>query len=101
MNARDIAFPNLGLYLENVPKSFSVFGFEIAFYVVIIGLGLLAGILLAVQLAKVTGQDQETYWDFAIYAVIFSVIGARLYYVIFSWDSYKDDLLSILNTRNG
>ena len=101
MNATDIAFPHLGIYLENVPKSFSVFGFEIAFYGVIIGLGLLAGILLAVQLAKLTGQDQEIYWDFAIYAVIFSVIGARLYYVIFSWDSYKNDLLSILNTRNG
>ena len=101
MNAKDIAFPHLGIYLENVPKSFSVFGFEIAFYGVIIGLGLLAGILMAVQLAKKTGQNTEIYWDFAIYAVIFSVIGARLYYVIFSWDSYKDDLLSILNTRNG
>ena len=36
MNAKDIAFPHLGIYLENVPKSFSVFGFEIAFYGVII-----------------------------------------------------------------
>ena len=76
MNAKDIAFPHLGIYLENVPKSFSVFGFEIAFYGVIIGLGLLAGILMAVQLAKKTGQNTEIYWDFAIYAVIFSVIGA-------------------------
>ena len=32
MNAGDIAFPHLGIYLENVPRSFSVFGFEIAFY---------------------------------------------------------------------
>ena len=101
MNAKDIAFPHLGIYLENVSKGFSVFGFEIAFYGVIIGLGLLAGILMAVHLAKKTGQDTEIYWDFAIYAVIFSVIGARLYYVIFSWDSYKDNLLSIFNTRNG
>ena len=101
MNAGDIAFPNLGIYLKDVPKSFSIFGFEIAFYGVIIGLGLLAGILMAVHRAKVTGQDPEVYWDFAIYAVIFSVIGARIYYVIFAWDYYKDNLLSIFNTRNG
>lgn len=101
MNAGDIAFPNLGIYLRDVPKSFSIFGFEIAFYGVIIGLGVLAGILMAVHQAKVTGQDPEVYWDFAIYAVIFSVIGARIYYVIFAWDYYKDNLLSIFNTRNG
>lgn len=101
MNAADIAFPHLGIYLENVPKSFEIFGFSIAYYGLIIGIGVLAGILMAVHDAKVTGQNPDVYWDFAIYAVIFSVIGARLYYVAFSWDSYKDNLLSIFNTRNG
>lgn len=101
MGEWDIAFPNIGVYLRNVPKSFDVFGFTIAFYGVIIGIGVLAGILMAVREAKVTGQDPDTYWDFAIYAVIFSVIGARIYYVIFAWDHYKDDLLSIFNFRNG
>lgn len=101
MNPTDIAFPHLGIYLQNVPKSFSIFGFEIAFYGLIIGIGVLAGILMAVHDAKVTGQNPDTYWDFAIYAVIFSVIGARIYYVIFAWDYYKDNLLSIFNTRGG
>lgn len=101
MGEWDIAFPNIGIYLRNVPKSFEVFGFTIAFYGIIIGIGVLAGILMAVREAKVTGQDQDTYWDFAIYAVIFSVIGARIYYVIFAWDHYKDDLLGIFNFRNG
>lgn len=101
MNAADIAFPNLGIYLKNVPKSFSIFGFEIAFYGLIIAIGILAGILMATHVAKKTGQDPDLYWDFAIYAVIFSVIGARIYYVVFQWDYYKDDLLSIFNTRNG
>lgn len=101
MNVTDIAFPNLGIYLENVPKTFSVFGFEIAFYGLFIGIGIWLGIALAAHDGKVMGQDPDKYWDFAIYAVIFSVIGARLYYVIFEWDSYKDDLLSIFNTRNG
>ncbi|MCX4351162.1 MAG: prolipoprotein diacylglyceryl transferase [Lachnospiraceae bacterium] len=97
----DISFPNMGIYLENVPKSFTVFGFEIALYGVIIGMGVLAGILIAAWQAKRTGQDPDLYWDFAIYAVIFSIIGARLYYVIFEWDMYKDNLLSIFNLRQG
>ena len=101
MNAGDIAFPNLGIYLKDVPKSFSVFGFDIAFYGLIIGIGVLAGLLMAVHMAKVTGQNPEVYWDFSIYAVIFSIIGARIYYVIFAWDFYKDNLLGIFQFRNG
>ncbi|MCI8789023.1 MAG: prolipoprotein diacylglyceryl transferase [Lachnospiraceae bacterium] len=101
MNVGDIAFPHLGVYLKDVPKSFSIFGFNIAFYGLIIGIGVLAGILMAAHMAKVTGQNPDDYWDFAIYAVIFSIIGARIYYVVFSWDYYKDDLLGIFKLRNG
>lgn len=101
MNAGDIAFPNLGIYLKDIPRSFSIFGFEVAFYGVIIGIGVLAGILMAVHVAKISGQNPDIYWDFAIYAVIFSVIGARIYYVVFAWDYYKDDLPGIFNTRRG
>ncbi len=96
-----ISFPNLGIHLKNVGQSFTMFGFEIAFYGVIIGIAVIAGILLAVHEAKRTGQNPDTYYDLAIYAVIFSVIGARLYYVIFAWDDYKDDLASIVNLRQG
>lgn len=101
MNAGDIAFPNLGIYLENVPRYFTVLGFEIAFYGLIIGIGIMAGILTAAWMAKRTGLDPEVIWDFAIYAVIFSIIGARVYYVIFAWDFYKENLLSIFNIRKG
>ena len=96
-----INFPNLGIHLEHVGQKISVFGFDIAYYGMIIGFGILAGILMAVKEAKRTKQNPETYYDLALYAVIFSIIGARLYYVIFSWDLYKDDLLSILNLREG
>lgn len=101
MGATDIAFPNLGIYLTNVPKSFSIFGFPVAFYGLIIGIGVLCGVLVAAAEAKHTGQNPDNYWDFAIYAIIFSIIGARIYYVVFAWDLYKDDLLSIFNTRRG
>lgn len=101
MNVGDIAFPHLGVYLKDVPKSFSIFGFNIAFYGLIIGIGVLAGILMAAHMAKVTGQNPDDYWDFAIYAVVFSIIGARIYYVVFAWDFYKDDLMGIFRLRNG
>lgn len=101
MGLMEIAFPNMGIYLRNVPRSFTIFGFEIALYGVIIGIGVLAGILMAARLAKATGQDPDLYWDFAIYAVILSIIGARIYYVVFRWELYKDDLLSIFNIRQG
>ncbi|MBQ4258787.1 MAG: prolipoprotein diacylglyceryl transferase [Lachnospiraceae bacterium] len=101
MGVKDIAFPNLGIYLENVPKSISVFGFEIAFYGIIIFLGVLAGILVAARIAKITGQNPDTIWDMATYCVIFSIIGGRLYYVIFSWEYYKDNFWQVFNLRAG
>ncbi|MDF2611637.1 MAG: prolipoprotein diacylglyceryl transferase, partial [Lachnospiraceae bacterium] len=61
----------------------------------------IAGYLIAQWQAKRTGQNPDLYLDFALYAIIISVIGARLYYVIFDWDLYKNNLLEIFNTRNG
>ncbi len=101
MNVTDISFPHLGIYLNNVPKSFSIFGFQIALYGMIIGIGVLCGVLMASYIAKKENLDSEVIWDFAIYAIIFSIIGARIYYVIFQWDMYKDNLLNIFNLRNG
>ena len=96
-----IDFPNLGIHLESVGKTITLFHFDIAYYGIIIGIGIVVGLMIAVMEAKRTGQDPEVYYDLVIYAVIFSVIGARIYYVIFSWDMYKDDLLSIFNLRQG
>ena len=96
-----IDFPNLGIHLENVGKTVTVFGFDIAYYGITIAVGMLAGILVATQVAKRTGQKQEDYIDLAIFGIIFGIIGARIYYVIFAWDMYKDNLLEIFNTRHG
>lgn len=101
MGGNDIAFPNLGIYLNNVPRSFSVFGFQIALYGVIIGIGVICGVLMAAHVSKKENMDPDMIWDFAIYAIIFSIIGARIYYVVFEWDMYKDNLLDVFNLRNG
>lgn len=97
----DLSFVNLGITIEHLRNSFSVFGFRIAFYGVIIGMGMLAGMAVACSDAKRRGQNPDTYMDFALYAIIFSIIGARTYYVFFQWDNYKDDLLQVFNLRAG
>ena len=96
-----IDFPNLGIHLASVGKTVSLFHIDIAYYGIVIGFGILAGLFVAVMEAKRSGQNPDTYYDLVIYAVIFSIIGARIYYVIFSWDMYKDDLKSIFNIRQG
>lgn len=101
MNGTDIAFPNIGIYLNNVPDGFSVFGFRIALYGVIIGIGVLSGVLMAAYVAKRENMNPDLVWDFAIYAIVFSIMGARIYYVIFQWDMYKDNPVSVFNLRNG
>ena len=101
MNLADVAFPHLGIYIDELPKKFELFGIKIAYYGVIIAVGMLAGLLLACRQAKVTGQNKSVYLDYVIWGIIISLIGARLYYVIFSWDKYKDDLLQIFNVRAG
>ncbi len=97
----DVSFPHLGIYIKHLVNHIDIFGFRIAFYGIIIALGMLAGINLACADAKRRGQNPEVYLDFAMYAIIFSIIGARTYYVIFEWDMYKNDLLQIFNLRGG
>ena len=97
----EISFPNLGIYLKNVGKSIDLFGIEIAYYGIIIGTAILLGFWIAAREAKRTGQNPENYLDMGIIGVIAGIVGARLSYVIFSWDMYKDNLLDIFNLREG
>lgn len=97
----NINFPKLNLWLKNVPDGFDVFGFHIALYGVCIGIGMLCGWLIAEWMAKRTGQKPEIYLDFALVAIIVSVIFTRLFYVLFSLDEFKDDPLQVFNLRNG
>lgn len=96
-----IEFPNLGIHLKDVGKTLEIFHFDIAYYGIVIGIGMLAGIFIAYQEAKRTKQNPEDYIDLSLFGIVFAIIGARLYYVIFSWDLYKDNLLDIFNIRNG
>ena len=101
MGEMDIAFPNLGIYLTNVPKTIMIGNFGIAIYGVVIALGMLLGLTLSSKIAEKTGQDPDTIWDLGPALLFFSVLGARIYYVIFMWDYYKNDPIQIFNLRGG
>ncbi len=104
----DIRFPNLGIVLKNIKDGFSIFGFEIKFYGIIIALGFFVAYILVAKEAKRTGQNDELYLDYALWLIIPSIIGARIYYIIFSWKDYfragkgfKETLIDVINIRGG
>lgn len=101
-NMPEIWFPHLGIEIKQLSRViFQIFGYDVYWYGVIIGSGVLIALALAVQEAKRTQQNPENYVDIALFGVIFSVIGARLYYVIFSWKFYVNEPLKIFALREG
>ena len=96
-----IDFPHLGIFLEHVGKNISVKGFDIAYYGITIAVAILFAMLLVFVRAKHSGQDVNDYENLAILGIIFGIIGARIYYVIFSWSDYREDIKSVFNIRQG
>ena len=97
----DIYFPHLGIGVEHLGNSIYVFGFRIAYYGIIIGIGMLMGVLIAGLDYKRRGEKVEDIEDLALYGIIFAILGARAYYVIFEWDYYSLHLGEFLNLRQG
>lgn len=101
VSAFSIRFVHLGITIEHLAKAFYIGTFPIAYYGVIILIGVIAGSKVAFWEAKKTGQEEEMYFDFAFFAVLFSIIGARIYYVVFDWELYKENIWQIFNFRAG
>jgi len=84
-----LSFPGLGIDPFHIDKvAFSVFGRDVAWYGLLITCGMVLAVLWAIHLAKFEGISFDDITDFAFIVIVCGVIGARLYYVIFSWDSY-------------
>jgi len=83
------------------PVAFSIFGIDIMWYGVLISTGVLLGVLVALRECKRVGFKEEDLLDFLLFAIPAGIIGARAYYVIFSWDFYSQNLDQIINIRNG
>jgi phosphatidylglycerol:prolipoprotein diacylglycerol transferase len=95
-----VEFPNLNLKFE-VNRFISVFGVDIAWYAIIIAIGFVLAAIYGLRRMKEFGLDSDRTIDVILAGMVGGIIGARIYYVIFSWDLYKDDLLSIFDVRNG
>lgn len=81
--------------------AFELFGLQVRWYGILIATGVLLGAIIAIRESKRVGFDEETLLDLLIWAVPLSLVGARIYYVIFSWDLYRDNPIEALNIRNG
>jgi phosphatidylglycerol:prolipoprotein diacylglycerol transferase len=83
------------------PIAFSIGGFDIRWYGIIIALGVIAALLLASYNSKVKKFDFDKLLDTFLIAFPFSIIGARAYYVIFQFNDYRDNLIDMFNIRQG
>lgn len=96
-----IIFPHLGIYLEHVGKAIEIGSFSIAYYGIMIAVGMTLGIFALMRRAKESGQNPEDYLDISVITMIVAIAGARIYYVIFSWDEYREAPLTVFNLREG
>ena len=101
LEEHEIVFPKLGWSFHIDPTAFTIFGFEIQWYGIIITLGLILALCYVLPKMKRFGIDYDRAIDVIISGVIGGIIGARAYYVLMKWDEYKGDWKAIINTRNG
>lgn len=83
------------------PVVFSIGSLPVHWYGLILGLGALAGLFLAIQEGKRFNIPQEFFMDLLLLGVPSAIIGARIYFVAFMWDDYKDNWLDIFKVWNG
>lgn len=101
----EVFFPKLGLSLDVYENFLEIpFGDDVItvkFYGIIIALGFVLAALFGGRKAYKWEMSLDHMVDALIYGIIGAIIGARLYYVAFQWDYYKDNLLSIFKIWEG
>lgn len=97
----NISFPGLGIHFKINPIAIKFGGGGIHWYGIIIAVGIVLAVLYCSHLAKKEGENPELISDLVLWALPVSVIFARTYYVLFSWDSYKDNLWDIFKIYEG
>ena len=84
-----------------VHNLFGIEGFDIAWYGVIIGIGMMIATGIASYRAVKAGYKSDLIIDFILFAIPIGIVCARLYYVAFEWEYYAGDLAKILAIREG
>jgi len=88
-------------YLLLNPIAFSIGPIAVHWYGIILGTAALVGLLLAIREGSRFGIPQDFFMDLLLFGVPSAIIGARIYYVAFKWDEYKDNLLDVFKIWNG
>ncbi len=96
-----ISFPMLGGLQLNPPASFTVFGFQIYFYGVLIALGFVLAMLYCSRQAPRFGIKPDDFFDMMLWLIPIVIVGARIYYVLFRLDYYLAHPGEILAIRDG
>lgn len=96
-----VSFPKLNIELPVYSTAFTIFGFEIKWYGILIMLGLLFAVVYCFKRMKSFGIDDDRATNVVFAGFIGAIICARLYYVIMEWNSFKDDLVSVIMVREG
>ena len=96
-----ISFPGLGISYLNPPAYFSVFGRNIYFYGVLIALGFVLAILYCARACPRFGIRADDFYDMMLWLIPAVIVGARLYFVLFRLEDYRDDPLSVFALREG
>ena len=96
-----ISFPMLGNFEINPPSYFTVFGMDIYLYGVMIGLGFILGILYCSKKSSRFGIKEDDVYDLVIWLIPLSILGARLYYVLFRLEYYIQHPSEFLAVWNG
>ncbi len=96
-----LSFPGFGIGNFDVNSvCFSIFGYEIAWYAVIITCGMICAILYTVSRSKKIGVTSEDILDIALFTIPIGIIGARLYYVMTKLEDF-DTFIDVINIRDG
>ena len=91
----------IGMSKYLIENLFGVEGWNIAWYGVIIAVGMVLGVSLAIYRVRRQYLKEDLIFDFILIALPVAIICARGYYVIFEWDSYSGDILSIFKIWEG
>lgn len=97
-----VSFPKLGIYDLPIQREMvNIFGFSIYWYGVIAAIALATVMFLAFRRSSKFGFSQDDLTDYFMFLIPGSLVGARLYYIAFSFDSFRHNLWSILDIRSG
>ena len=96
-----IRFPKINLEFNNVPRAFSILGYEVTVFGALLAAGMFLGLLLILLHAKRKSGNANRYLGAAIFAIFGGVIGARALYAFCCWDMFAHEPIKLLAVRDG